>query len=149
MYFHKEAISQVFLYLANFANFAKFWVLNLAFREIPKAQNFLHCRVDPSTNSSVSSSIHPLILLLSVMKTTTKYSNMCFSAASTIQRLHARNSNNNRQQPLTSHLGGCISIIFYKKKLMTDSKQSWTMSELIIHPNLVIVYLVIVNFAIQ
>ena len=40
--------ARYFLYFVNFANFAKFWVLNLAFREIPKAQNFVHCRPDVS-----------------------------------------------------------------------------------------------------
>ena len=39
----KKQNHRYFLCLANFANFAKFWVLNLAFREIPKAQNFVHC----------------------------------------------------------------------------------------------------------
>ena len=38
--------ARYFLYFVNFANFAKFWVLNLAFREIPKAQNFVHCKAN-------------------------------------------------------------------------------------------------------
>ena len=35
----------------DFANFAKFWVQDFAFREIPKVRNFVHCNEDaPSTH---------------------------------------------------------------------------------------------------